>query len=154
MPDKSPARKKEFAVDDSHVESYATLINRKIAIPSTSTNYVAVDRHFFNIVMKHIVSLIEVDEAWYRDRNPDISEAVRLGLVRSAQDHYVRYGYFENRLPHSVTVDEDWYVTSYEDVAVAIRNNSYASGQAHFEEVGFSEGRLPYPAFVLRQRDA
>ena len=39
----------------------------------------------------------EFDEAGYLRLNPDVAEAVERGQIASGWDHYVRYGFYENR---------------------------------------------------------
>lgn len=97
---------------------------------------------------------IKLDEGWYLDAYPDVRDAVERGLVANARHHYVRYGYYEHRLPFSVTVDEAWYLDAYRDVRDAIALGDIKSAQAHFVTRGFREGRLPYPNFRLVGDDA
>lgn len=110
---------------------------------------ISVDRHFFFDIMMLYVKKIEFDEEFYLNTYPDIRRSVESGLVSSARDHYVRFGYYEHRFPHAIRVDEDWYLENYADVRNAIARRDFVSCQDHFAQAGFREGRLPYPNFSL-----
>jgi hypothetical protein len=131
-------------------ETYATLLNRKIIIPSSKTNYVAIDQDYWTASLIPLIQTIYVDEAWYLDKYPDVKQAVAEGKIASARQHYCRFGYLEHRMPYPIAVDEAWYLDQYPDVRAAVLNQDFVSAQAHFEEVGFKEGRLSFPNFVLR----
>ncbi|MDR3536141.1 MAG: hypothetical protein P4L71_06540 [Acetobacteraceae bacterium] len=91
-----------------------------------------------------LIAGIEVDEGWYLERYPDIAEAIRQGLVPSAQQHFTRDGYFEGRQPYPITIDEAFYLEKYPGIADAIREGIVASAQQHFDENGYHEGRQPF----------
>jgi hypothetical protein len=105
-------------------------------------------------LLRQVVKQVDVDEDWYLASYTDVAEAVRSGALKSARSHYVRAGYFENRLPRPVKVQEDWYMAEYPDVAVAIRNGAFTSATHHFESDGFKEGRLPEPGWSLLGNNA
>jgi len=133
-------------------DTYATLMNKKLVVPSQKTSYIAVDRdHFASILAPH-VERIHVDEDWYLEQAPDVRRAVERGEFRDAADHYVKVGYFEHRMPYLIEVDEAWYLQSYPDVGKAVQAGVFASGQAHFVELGYREGRFPYAGFKLKGR--
>ena len=100
-------------------------------------------------LIRVLLEMVEVDEAWYLKINQDVAEAVESGALTSGRSHYIVSGYFENRLPRPVTVDEQWYLAEYPDVAEAIRTGSVSSASAHFEGSGFVEGRLPQEGWSL-----
>lgn len=137
-------------MDRDQVNTYAFLINRKLAIPTPSADYIAVNQHFFYSLMKGFIDLIDVDNDWYVAHYPDVKEAIDLESVPGAREHYCRFGYYEHRLPYEIKVDEAWYTETYKDIGGAIARQDFASGQDHFESVGYREGRLPYPNFRLR----
>jgi hypothetical protein len=95
-------------------------------------------------LIRTLLSGIEVDEAWYLQRYPDIADAIKVGLTRSAKDHFLNNGYFEGRLPFPVVVDEAFYFAQYPEIAEAIRQGIVESAQKHFDEHGYKEGRLPH----------
>lgn len=93
--------------------------------------------------MSPLLSRIKFDAAFYRQRYKDLAEAEAKGLIVNLHEHYLRFGYFENRMPCLVEVDGSFYAREYPDVAVAILESRIASAQSHFETSGFVEGRLP-----------
>lgn len=99
-----------------------------------------------NIVemFRQMIAGIEVDEAWYLERYPDIAAAIRRGDVPSAQWHFVNDGYFEGRMPFQIHVDEHYYLANNAGIAEYVRKGLLESGQQHFEENGYAEGRLPF----------
>ena len=96
-------------------------------------------------MIRHLLSLVDVDEDWYLAQYPDVAEAIAQGKTGSATQHFMDNGYFENRLPYLISVDEKWYLTKYPDVATSVRKGTEPSGQAHFVQGGYREGRQPYP---------
>ncbi|MGE0682356.1 MAG: hypothetical protein AB7P69_15840 [Candidatus Binatia bacterium] len=86
---------------------------------------------------------VEVDEAWYRAKYPDVADAIRQGVFPSAKEHFVADGYFEGRWPFPMEIDEAWYMAQHPEVAEAVKNGIVESAQQHFEENGYREGRLP-----------
>ncbi len=98
---------------------------------------------FINLI-RRLIAGIRVDDAWYRTRYPDIDEAIKSGIVRSAQEHFVTDGYFEGRLPFPIRVDERWYLEQNSGVGDFVRQGKLESGQQHFEDNGYLEGRLPF----------
>jgi hypothetical protein len=130
--------------------SYATLINRKLFVPSARTQYVAVDKDHLVDFMKPTLSRISVDSNWYLQANPDVADAIAKGIVADARDHYVTYGYYEHRMPYEIIVDEAWYLVQYPDVGEAVAKGLLASGKEHFYAAGFKEGRLPQPSFTFK----
>jgi hypothetical protein len=99
----------------------------------------------FLAMIRAVLSMIEVDEAWYLEHNPDVVQGIKNGKVTSAQDHFLHNGYFEGRLPFPLKVDERWYLTENPEVADFVRAGRLDSGQQHFDHDGYREGRLPFP---------
>ncbi len=132
------------------LEPYATLINKKILLPSQKTNYIAAETHFLVVALKPQIERIFIDENWYLIQHPDVRVAIKDGVVRSAREHYALHGYYEHRLPYAIDVDESWYLAQYQDIKAAVVEGAFATGQAHFEKLGYGEGRLPYQDFRLR----
>src|SRR5262249_7248050 len=120
-----------------------------IVILSNSSDYVAVDQYFFNDCLRPLIDKIQLDEQWYLQKYPDVRQAIARKAVKDARDHFVRFGYFEHRLPYEIKVQEEWYVTQYPDIRKAIEEGEFKSGQQHFETVGFREGRIPHANFSL-----
>jgi len=96
-------------------------------------------------MIRRLIAGVQVNEAWYRERYPDIAGAIDQGLVGSPQKHFVDDGYFEGRMPFEIRVDERYYLTQNPGVADFVRRELLESGQQHFDENGYQEGRLPFP---------
>jgi hypothetical protein len=130
--------------------SFASLLNTKLVILSSSSpDYVALDRHFFQESLCPLIERIRVDPNWYLTTYPDVAEAISNRIVADAGDHYRRFGYFEHRMPYQILVQEDWYLDQYSDVKEAVVRRTFTSGQAHFDFSGYREGRVPFPNFEL-----
>ncbi len=138
------------ATADDAVESYATLINRRLLLPSQRTSYIAVEPHYLLRCLRPDIVRIHVDETWYCRQYPDVVEALAEGKIASAREHYERFGYLEHRIPYRIEVHEEWYLAQYDDIRRAVAGGEFASGQQHFIEVGYREGRFPHPNFRLR----
>jgi hypothetical protein len=96
-------------------------------------------------MIRTLLSVVEVDEAFYLTRNPDVADGIRTGAIRSAREHFLDHGYFEGRLPYRIEVDEQWYLETHADVAETLHRGEYATGQDHFDRPGYPEGRAPFP---------
>ncbi len=134
-------------------ETYATLLNLKIVIPSSKSNYVAIEKSYWIALFFPNIAQIDLDQDWYLKRYPDVAAAVGSDVVADAQQHYCESGYFEHRIPYQIDVDEGWYVAQYADVQAAVAKQVFNSAQEHFEKTGYREGRYPYAGFALRKRD-
>lgn len=133
--------------------SFSTLLNNKIFIPSPLKTHYTVEKYFLADSLKGYISEIYVDEEWYLARYPDVAAAVAKDKTLGARGHYIKYGYFENRMPYEIKIDDAWYRANYTDVEQAIVEKRYPSAQDHFDRVGYLEGRLPYAGFELRTAD-
>jgi hypothetical protein len=116
---------------------------------SGSGHYVELLETKFLELIRLLLLQVEVDEDWYLASYRDVEDAVRSGALKSARAHYIRAGYFENRIPRPFKVDEAWYLEEYPDVADAIQSGAFSSASVHFERDGFREGRLPYADWSL-----
>jgi hypothetical protein len=128
------------------------LVNKKIMLPSQKTDYIAVDTHYLSHALKEKIGQILVDEKWYLNQYPDVTEALASGNIKTISEHYNIYGYYEHRLPYKISIDEKWYLSEYVDIREAVKSGVFASGQSHFDVVGYKEGRIPYPHFRLKLR--
>jgi hypothetical protein len=147
------AQAREPAIPDTmswlRLASFATLVNQKVVVLSKGSDYVALDWHFFTRSLMPLIGRIRLDADWYLATYPDVKEAIANNVVADAADHYLRYGYFEHRIPYRIKVEEKWYLEQYPDVKEAIASRTFWSGQEHFELNGYREGRIPYPNFEL-----
>lgn len=114
-----------------------------------SGRHIEVSEERLHEVLRIMLALVYVDEAWYRGNHPDVDAAIEAGDLPSARAHYIRSGYFEDRQPHHIEVDENWYLAEYPDVAEAVANGVFDSAQQHFSSSGFREGRIPFPGWQL-----
>ena len=62
-------------------------------------------------LIRAVLSVIEVDDAWYLEKYPDVAEAIKAGKIKSAREHFMSNGYFEGRLPFPIKIEERWYLT-------------------------------------------
>lgn len=99
----------------------------------------------FTVLIRTLLQGIEVDEAWYVTRYPDVADAISQGIVPSAREHFLNDGYFEGRMPFQIKVNEAWYLEQNPGVAEFISRGDLESAQQHFEEHGYREGRKPFP---------
>ena len=106
---------------------------------------IAVTYEEFLDALRALLSVVEVDDAWYLTTYPDVAEAIKEGKIASAPDHFRHNGYFEGRWPFAINVDERWYLTENPGVAQYIRSGRLKSAQQHFDHDGYREGRLPFP---------
>lgn len=84
-----------------------------------------------------------VDEEWYLSQYPDVKAGIKPGGFKSAQQHFMEFGYREGRIPRKFSVDEAWYLATYPDVAKAISSGRVKSAYDHFMQDGYGEGRKP-----------
>jgi hypothetical protein len=130
------------------------LLNGRHIVSAPSDRAFELSQHWFRILLRPRIAQVFLDVDWYLKAYPDVRLAVESGVVATARDHYLDYGYFENRMPHRIEVDEAWYLSTYVDVRKAVADGEAASAQAHFEMFGFREGRLPFSNFHFRTASA
>jgi hypothetical protein len=133
------------------MRSYRYLMSDSGSAPG---HYVELQESKLFDLIRTLLAGADIDETWYLKTNPDVARAIRAGGLKSAKDHYIKAGYFENRLPRPAKVDEAWYLAEYPDVAEALRSGAVASASSHFEQAGFMEGRLPHKGWsILKDND-
>lgn len=92
------------------------------------------------------------NEPWYLEQNPDVAEAVDLGLI-TARQHFDLYGNAEGRSPGPL-FNTGQYLTANPDVAAAVDRGDMTAYD-HFTLYGAGEGRSPLDlfdvAFYLQQ---
>jgi hypothetical protein len=94
-------------------------------------------------IFRSVLRGVEVDEEWYFREYPDVEQAVKSGIFKSAKHHFLENGYFEGRKPGNCAIDEEWYLLTYPDVSSAIEAKLVPSATEHFHASGYEEGRLP-----------
>jgi len=113
-------------------------------------NYVSIPKYVLRrLLASALKSKNLFDERFYLETYPDIAPAIRSKKVKSALDHYLDTGYYENRMPRKLIVDERYYLQENPDVAAAIKKGRLKNAQEHFNQGGFMEGRLPFKDFAL-----
>jgi hypothetical protein len=101
------------------------------------------DRDGFVTILTEMLKAAPFDEEWYLERYPDVAQAVENGEFVSAREHYVRFGYFEGRLPGLNGFDFRAYCALYPDLAdILFEPGSDGKAKAHFIEYGYREGRF------------
>ena len=110
---------------------------------SNDEELVVINKQLFDLLIQTALTSCEFNEAEYLKMNPDVADGpIRDGQI-TARQHFVGYGYFENRRGILPEVDEEWYRKSYKDVAQEIKNGGIPSAKEHFETTGAGEGRSP-----------
>lgn len=128
------------------MRSYNYLISE---IDAADGHYVELPETKLLELLRVLLAKVKVDEDWYLATYADVASAVRSGELLSAREHFIRAGYFENRMPRMIKVDESWYISEYPDVHAAVKAGAFRSGQQHFEVNGYREGRLPSEGWSL-----
>lgn len=84
---------------------------------------------------------VPVDEKFYLENYPDVAAAVASGDVKSASEHFISHGFYENRLPMAPMIDEEAYLDAYPDVREALHKSELSSAVHHWTQYGRFEGR-------------
>lgn len=84
---------------------------------------------------------VEVDESWYLETYPDVSEAVAAGACLDALTHYRTFGYFEGRLPSLHGFNPLQYLDKNPDLKQPLGGKGPNALQDHFIQYGYREGR-------------
>lgn len=82
------------------------------------------------------------DTSYYLQQNPDVLQAILAGTIKSAEEHFNRYGAFEGRNPNA-TFNTNEYLSANPDVLAAGVN-----GFTHYLTYGVYEGRAPSASFI------
>lgn len=93
------------------------------------------------------MALAGFDAVYYTQQNADVRAAVQAGVFASAEEHFLKYGQFENRNPNAY-FDTTYYLTSNQDVLNALSAKKITSAYAHYLAYGATEGRVPSSAFA------
>jgi hypothetical protein len=102
---------------------------------------VTVSSHGLMCLLQEALADVEVDEAWYNERYPDVYAAILAGNVKSAAVHFRTAGYREGRHPARLAFDPDFYYDQYKDIGSNFDRADAAGLQRHFETRGYFEGR-------------
>ncbi len=129
-----------------NMRSYTYLMS---STGSTDHHYVELLESKLRELLRNVLSKVPVDEPWYLTTYPDVAEAVKNGHIKSAREHYIVAGFYEDRQPRQIIVDEAWYLKEYPDVAEAIKSGAFNGAAEHFDRDGYKEGRLAAPGWSL-----
>ncbi|MGN6470407.1 MAG: hypothetical protein ACTHLC_12580 [Rhizobiaceae bacterium] len=95
------------------------------------------------MILTEMLQAASFDEEWYLERYPDIADAVAAGEIASGREHYIRFGYFEGRLPGLNGFNSELYCRIYPDLEhILLQPGSDGRAKAHFVEHGYREGRF------------
>jgi hypothetical protein len=119
-------------VDSLRIDPAALDSNARIPVPGK----------LLKLLLKMALTQGDFNAQSYLERNPDVRNAVQTGQVADALDHYIGYGYFEDRRG-ATWVDPQYYTLKYPDVAAAIARGSVASAEEHYYSAGCREARFP-----------
>lgn len=142
------ASEEYFSIPQEFASTFS-VIRRTNDIPWPIRDGVKISEDFFLALIRSTADKICVDEEWYKYNYPDIALAIAEGHFQSARQHYVEFGFFEDRLPRFIEVDAEFYLTQYPDVNAGVQAGTISSAQWHFEHYGFREGRLPQSGWRL-----
>jgi hypothetical protein len=121
------------------------LQNRLRIIPALGRLTIEIARDDLVKLIKALLRAVPVDAEWYRANYPDVAKTIDSGMLASAADHYVEWGYFEGRIPFDIAVDSDWYMIRYDYVRTELERGVVGSAQDHFIRVGYKQGCRPTP---------
>ena len=97
-------------------------------------------------MIRAVLSVIEVDEAWYLEATRTSPRRSRTARSPSAREHFLHNGYFEGRRPFAINVDERWYLTENPGVAEYIRSGRLEVRRSSISTMtATGKGRLPFP---------
>ena len=85
------------------------------------------------------------DADWYLSLYPDVANAISLGQIGSAEEHFHLFGKFEGRSPLAI-FNEAFYLNNNPDVAEAVRSGA-TTAYDHFAAFGASEHRATSTLF-------
>jgi len=79
---------------------------KMIKVDTSNSGYVTLPEHLFRHLLRAALRHKGIfDEQIYLRTNPDVKEALKKREFKSALDHYLQSGYFENRVPTKIKVD-------------------------------------------------
>lgn len=125
------------------LKTFALMVREGTIRLSDGGAQATVSRAVLLALFRPMLLRVRFDADYYRRMNPDLAKAEATGVIRDLHEHYMEFGYFEDRLPCPVEVDASFYTREYPDVAASILDRTVKSPQWHFEAFGFKEGRLP-----------
>lgn len=110
-----------------------------------SRDTVEVSAAFLRFLISELVRPARFDRDWYAARYEDIQVGQSSGNIPSPHEHYIKHGYFERRLPHSLSIDPDWYWRHYRDLTYTYDPSELGALRGHLLHHGWWEGRVGTP---------
>jgi hypothetical protein len=104
----------------------------------------AVNTGFLQFLLGEWARALPFDAGFYLETNPDVAPLIARGGYADAQDHFVRCGFAEGRLPQRLAFDAPFYAANNRDLAVLEPGGAVALA-AHFLQFGRFEGRIAHP---------
>lgn len=109
-------------------------------ISDANTANEGIPRRNFSRILFYLLEPL-FSEQWYKERYPDVSQAIDDKHWPSGLLHYCTSGIYEGRLPFPVQLDEDAYLYKHPDVQKAVVDGKLRNATEHFVTTGFAEGR-------------
>lgn len=137
-------KKKPVKIDDNFNQ-----IKRKFELVGweEQKDYVLLSRRSLKTLFKVYARYLaeNMDETWYLNTYPDVEKNMKDVGLNSAKDHFIEYGFFENRIPYPISIDYKQYLEKNPDLKTSMGNlkgkDLEAAAKEHFIEHGYREGR-------------
>jgi len=68
-------------------------------VPASGEIFDSVGQDGLKEALRLFIPFIPFDDEWYCRQYPDVAAAVECGLMASAHEHFISYGFFEGRTP-------------------------------------------------------
>jgi hypothetical protein len=104
-----------------------------------------VDPAFLAFLLQEFARQQPFDAGFYAQAYPDVGGLIAAGLFSDFQDHFIRAGYQEGRLPHRLAFERDAYADRHPDLAPLRGHDDGVALTAHFLQHGRFEGRSAHP---------
>ena len=113
---------------------------------------VTVQTKGLGLILREIARQQPFDPDFYAETYPDIEAARLAGLIGDLQDHFVKAGFAEGRLPSEPPFDPVWYAQYYPDLSDTFPAHDVAGLRNHFLSTGLAEGRAGTAASLAAGR--
>ena len=90
------------------------------------------------------------DEAFYRDRYPELHSGLASARFETGLDHFRQLGFEANW--QGFRFDQQWYTTQYPTAAMEISRGAYFDAMHHYAAIGHARGFRPTPTVYDRIR--
>jgi hypothetical protein len=88
-------------LDDAPISEspWGTVLQMVGGIPAPGSVSDSVTPDGLKEALRLFIPFIPFDDGWYCKQYPDVAAAVECGLMASAHEHFISYGFFEGRTP-------------------------------------------------------